>query len=1128
MTDRTPPEAPLPHATDSLARLDRAIREVEAAPSALTPETREVVLAALEARRRQLLAALEAAAIGGHPEDEIRLVTVMFMDVVGSTAIAEKIGFEQWRLLIGTAHRRFAETVSQWGGEVGQYLGDGLMCYFGARRSQGNDAARAVACALALQQQAAELSLDAQDYGTSDFRVRLGLSTGRVVVGTIGIEEKSETLALGTTTVRAARLQDICPPGQVLVDDETQRRVRDAFTLTPQPPATLKGFAEPVANYLVQAERHQTERNRNANHIENIRIPFVGRQATLGKIAAHLAEVRPGNPGRLLLISGETGMGKTRILQETAASPQAEPSFRVWMTAHYERRDVDYSLVRDMVAALVDLSGILSPGAAEDTLTRYTATHWDSPQAEAAAAVVGNLGRYGFKDSPYIRTLDRSNPEENRILRYEWVRRWLRGLAGTRPLLLLVDNLQWADPNSLQLLRYLLENEDNLLVLGAARPEFALLAERHLRGLPYEQAALPPLTEAHTRWIINAVLVHVNNVPDDLIETIVERAEGNPLFVEEFLRMLFDNDVFLREGTDTRWRMDPVQYYDLRDNDHLPNGLLGVFQARLDDLPTTERRVVQAAAVVGQTFWVGAVEAVAGIPVDGWLASLVARGIIIRQPESRFDDTDEYVFRNSLYHDVAYAMLPRTMRLVYHQQAAAWMAGVATRHPRALELLAAHYSRAENPLAALRAYTHAVAYQLEQGQLSEVQRLFDDAMEVSGQLPLEERAGGLPHVSTLWMLLAEKAYAQRNYLEATANSASALRLMGELPEDTHRHERLRAAVTLGNAHTSLGDYEAALDALTGGYQYVGDEEDPALRAMVLRAFAQLFWVRGNLGEAALYGQRALADAQASGNQREVAATQAVLGRILTDQGKLDEALAIFEGLAQLNHHAENLLYEVEDLLMIADIYYHLFAYDLALGTLKRAQALCERINYASPLLAMIRGAVLVAQGNPSRGLMDLRAAHRAEQQNTHSRHTAHLGYLRGLVQAGATADALTDAGTFIHEVRDHSPLLHGRAQLWLGLAQHAQGRAAAAEESLWSALATETTRGGRDLWLCHYALSVALQDPRTANEHRQAAYTLLSQRAGAVRNHPDLYPIARNPSRADALFDRPQDDAGTA
>ena len=1137
MSNSPPSTAPSGEPSLTPEQINRALAEITQHRDMLSPETYRVVMAALEVQRDRLLAAAT-----DHPEDEIRLVTVMFVDVVDSTVIAEQLGYERWREVIGEAHRRFAEKISEWGGEIGQYLGDGLMCFFGARRSQGNDAVRAVACALELQQQAYSIhtdffaSAEANDNEAPEenspssqpvrFQARLGISTGRVVVGIIGIEEKSETLALGTTTVRASRLQAICPPDQVLIDDETQRRVRGVFDLMACPPATLKGFAEPIANYLVIRESQQSERDQGVNQIENITVPFVGRQNVLDEVTTHLQGTQQRTNAHMLLMTGDTGMGKSRILQEIAVDPLAQRFFHVWMIAHYERRNTDHNLLRDMLARLMKLPSGISDKAAEAEITHYTTANWDSPDAQDAAAVVGALGRYGFRESAQVRSLERDNRPETRYRRYEWVRRWLRGIAGEQPVLLLLDNLQWVDPVSLDLLNYLLKNEQNLLILGAARPEFEIDASIYLDLTRVSTTTLSPLSETHTRRLISAVLTYVENVPADLVDTIVDRAEGNPLFVEEFLRMLFDIQVFRREN-DVSWRMDPFQYYAMRDNNHLPDGLIGVFQARLDDLPNAERRIVQAAAVVGQTFWEGAVTAILSTPVKPWLDSLVDRRIITRRTESGFAGTDEYVFHNALYHEVAYTMLPQAVRVAYHRKVAGWLSIVATRNPRALEILATHQHRAENRIDALEAYTAAATHYLEQEQHSELQRMFDEAVKVSGTLVRTEIDAARPYMSTLWMLLAEKAYSQRNYPEATAASQTALNMLQDLPEDTHKHERLRAAVTLGNAHASLGHYEAALDALTNGYQYVGDEQDPAQRTIVLRAFAQLFWVRGNLVEATLYGQRALADAGASGSVRELSATQAVLGRILADQGRLEESLTIFERVSQINQRDNHLLYQVEDLLMIADIYHHLFAYDMALGMLQQAEVLCQRINYRPSLLGMIRGEIMIAKGNPEQGLADLQAAYKADHPNQHTRYLVYLGYLRGLVQANKPNETLVEAGQFIREIQDHSPLLHGRVQLWLGMAQHHLQRPGA-EDNLWSALASETTHGGRDLWMCHYALSVVLQDSRTANEHRQMAYTLLSQRAATISQQPDLYAISRNPSWADAIFEDSQPDAGTA
>ncbi|MEO0561747.1 MAG: AAA family ATPase, partial [Chloroflexota bacterium] len=452
---------------------------------------------------------------------------------------------------------------------VGQYLGDGLLCFFGARRSRGNDAARAVSCALALQNSAAEYYFHVQErYELESFFVRIGISTGRVVVGTIGTDEKSETLAMGSTTNLAARLQGVCPPGGVVVDGETQLRARDEFNFVKQPPVTLKGFSEPVNHYIVTGEQHQATTHLTSSRIGDIAIPFVGRSELFGKLTNRLVTAEKRSASQPIMLYGDIGIGKSRLLQEVALSKAAKPFYVVRMVGHYERRGNPFSLIRDMLAAVCDLSGALTVRAVESRITQHTQEHWDGQNAEAAAAVLGYLAGYGFADSPYTQSLTRGVSAPTDDERPRWVQRWLRGLAGERPVLLLVDNLQWADPDSMQVLRYLATNDKRILIFAAARADFETEAEEMMAVVKHDQLMLSPLTEPQIRQILDAVLDYVDNVPEDLIELIVARAEGNPLFVEEFLRMLFDNGVFkFREDT-TRWRVDSIQYHMMED--HLP------------------------------------------------------------------------------------------------------------------------------------------------------------------------------------------------------------------------------------------------------------------------------------------------------------------------------------------------------------------------------------------------------------------------------------------------------------------------------------------------------------------------------------------------------------------------------
>jgi predicted ATPase len=622
---------------------------------------------------------------------------------------------------------------------------------------------------------------------------------------------------------------------------------------------------------------------------------------------------------------------------------------------------------------------------------------------------------------------------------------------------------------------------------------------------------LPPLTTEDTQRLLDAILRHVDNVPSDLRALISERAEGNPLFVEEFLRMLFDNGVLERAPDDGRWTVNSFRYRTMESE--LPNGLLGVFQARLDDLPGPVRRVVQIAAVVGQTFWDGAVSALAAEDPTDKIKELVIRGIVVELPRSVFDQNREYTFRNTLYHEVAYSMLPRTHRTTYHRQAAAWMANQPEIKPEVLGLLAGHYMNAEQPLDALRTYTEAAEHQLARGQLTETIAMVESGLAAVREINVREDA--LPYVSRLWLVQARAAHSRRNYSEATAASTTALMLLDELPNETMCGERVLASVTLGNAHTSLGNYYQAQEALTQAEAYLTD--DPTQQGWVQRAFGLLFWSRGNLTKAEASAQQALVAAEVNGETREVAAALSMLGRVALDRGDFSSALDYMEQVLAMNRETGNILYQVVDMHLIAAAHRLLFAYDRAMAILGEAQQLADRINYDTALLRANQGLTLIGQGAREAGLSLLRAADTDNHLNTHDHYEVKLALLRGLAQCGHNEACLTLGQTFIDQkLQSYSRVLYGRGLLWYGVAQRNLGVRSAAE-TLRAALENEIRYGGRDVWLCYYALSLAL--PAAAAEHHRArAHETLNAIAASLYRRPELAAVTADPGHIARVF----------
>lgn len=1078
-----------------IAKLRAALAEVLARRNVFSDETYTQIILAIYDRIRTL----QTQSQGGEAEtasDELRVVTVMFIDVIDSTKITLKMDAEDWKAVISEAHRRLSDVVRSWGGDIGQYLGDGLLCFFGAYRSQDDDAVQAVACALAIQEEMARYAAQIRWRHDIAFAIRIGISTGRVVVGVIGEGGKRDVLAVGTTTHLAARLQSLCEPGRVRIDAETQLRVRHHFITEKQPSAPIKGFDDPIESYTVVARSSRPAAELTTTRIAGIDTSFVGRAAEIEQIIRACAVALEMGRLHALTLYGDVGLGKSRLLQ-TALERAAELGFApILLVGSYEKRSTAYQLLTYLLQTRCNLKDDTPQEVAEERITAYIASTWADPDAPAAAAVMGFLAGFGFGDSPHVRPLKAGGTDRSRLARAR-VAQWFRGQAGAGPLLIAVDNLQWVDRESRDLIEYLVYALADLpvVLLSTTRLDFP---GDFLRDYPLHRAVvLEPLAPTETNDLIQSVLQYIDEVPTPLPQLVAERAEGNPLFVEELLYMLFDNGVF--EATqDGRWRVNRFLYATLSSG--LPNGLLGLLQARLDDLSPLARRVAQAAAVVGQTFWAGPVMRMLNVDNMGAaLREMEARRIIVAQPVSSFQGEREYSFRQALYREAAYSMLIRPTREAYHRHVAAWLAERVSDRPDYLGMLAEHYAESMQQREALTVYLLAAEDRLKRGFLGETLVMIEGGLAAARAVPREL---ALPLVSHLWMLQAQALDALDRYEEASAASQTALMLMDELPFTEMVEERVIAARTLGSAFVNLGRYDEALDSLNNAHSLL-PKENVHQHAAVLRTFGMLYQGRGQLDEALAYQAQALRLAEESGRAREIARVLAVMGDIALDRGRFADALDYYEQVLAINTGDENLYYQALDLRAIGGVYLQLFAYDAALLLSDEAAAMQARIRYRDVLVDVQRGLALVALDRTNEGLALLTNAAHSEHPNRHTRLLARLGLIRGLALAGDYSLCRKLARGLAAEARRINHLIHGRALLWLGMAEYAQGDGGA-EETLRTALTIERRYGGRDLWLCHYGLGLAALgiDQRRASMGR--ALAAMESIAASLDARPDL------------------------
>jgi class 3 adenylate cyclase/tetratricopeptide (TPR) repeat protein len=1085
-----------------IVKLRAALTEVFAQRSLFSDETYTQVVLALYDRLRILQTySGEYSPPPTVEYDEIRLVTVMFIDVMDSTEIVSKqrVDAEDWKKIIRDAHSRLRSVLHSWDGEVGQYLGDGLLCFFGVHRSREDDTARAVYCALACQEAMAEYAVRIRERYGIDFAVRIGMSTGRVVVGVMGDEDKKEILTVGTPTNLASRLQGMCEPGKVLIDAPTNQRVQDHFILQARPVAQIKGFEAPVESFVVLGRQRSSQLS--LNRILGIQTPFVGREGELRSLREIVQRAQETKSFQVVTIYGDVGLGKSRLLQEAMVDM---PFTHVAMSGNFIRQHNSYNLIHDLLARLCELKDDTPSEVAEQRIVQKICENWSHPDAEATAHMMGFLAGYGFKESQHVRAFKFGRTRKKQIA-YAWVAKWFQSMAQRNGLLIAIDNLQWADIESLGLLEYLVEvlAHQSGILIGTARPEFFEHDAGYMSNVDRRViVSIESLDEASITQMIDAILEQVENVPPQLPALMSERAQGNPLFVEEFFHMLLDNNIFEPTG-DGRWKVNRFLYATLTSR-LLPNSLLALLQARLDELSTTTRRVVQVAAVIGQTFWKNVTMQIADLEtVQLELADLEHRGIVVQEGSSSFENDEEFTFRHTLYREVAYSMLTRPNREAYHRQIAAWLSSQVKDRPDYVGMLAHHFAQGGQHRESLNAYLMAAEESIQRGLMREVLQMVESGLAAAREV---QREVALPRASKLWLLQGQALDSLDRFEEASAASQTALMLMEEIPLNELVEERVIAARTLGSALLSLGRFDEAFQALRNAHSLL-PKENIGQHAAVLRTFGTLFRYRGQLNESLAYQQQAVNLAQESGDSREIAQTMAMMGLVTLDKGDFATALTYSERVLAMNRQDGNLYYQILDLSNMASIYHCLFDYETALALCDEAGALESLIHYNDPLARINRGLSLIALGQKEDGLKLLQEIASANYQSVSTRWRVQLALVMGLALVEEYEYCQQAATTLIVDTRERNPIFHGRGLLWLGIAQHTLQNRQQAQITLREALEKELHFGGRDAWLCYYALGSAIEDPAESRNYLQHALHVLQAISTSLYSRPQLQTI---------------------
>jgi predicted ATPase/class 3 adenylate cyclase len=654
------------------------------------------------------------------PDAERRQLTVLFCDLVDSTVLASQLDPEDWREVVGAYQEACAKVIARYDGHIAQYLGDGLLVYFGYPRAHEDDAQRAVRTGLGILEAMAQLNTRLGRERGVELAARLGIHTGLVVVGEIGEGTHQEQLALGETPNLAARLQGLAVPNTLVISAATLPLLGGFFACQSLGPHLLKGIAQPMEVYEVRYESMARSHLEAAGHTGLT--PLVGREQEIGLLLERWAQVKDGL-GQVVLLNGEAGIGKSRLVQVLTEQVATEP--QAWLTpcqcSPYHQNTALYPLIDLLERVVLRFEREESPPQKLRKLEGFL-VQYGLPLAEAVPlfAVLLSLPLPADYAPPTV------SPEQQKQRTLHGLLTILLRIAAQQPVLFVMEDLHWVDPTTLELLSLLVDQGPTarILALLTCRPDFsppwsgrAHLTQVTLNRLPRRQAVE-----------LTSQVAHGKALPAEVVAQVVAKTDGVPLFVEELTKMVLESGLL----------QERAEHYALTGSLPplaIPTTLHDSLMARLDRLATV-KAMAQLGATLGREFSYELLQAVSpweeGTLQQG-LHQLVAAEFLYQRgvpPQAT------YVFKHALIQEAAYQSLLKSTRQQYHQRIAQVL---ETRFPEVgetqPEVVARHCTAAGQDEAALRYWQRAGQRALQRSAYAEAVAHLTQGLAVLTPLP---------------------------------------------------------------------------------------------------------------------------------------------------------------------------------------------------------------------------------------------------------------------------------------------------------------------------------------------------------------------------------------------------------
>ncbi|PWH19639.1 MAG: hypothetical protein DDG59_02565 [Anaerolineae bacterium] len=698
---------------------------------------------------------------------QIRHVTVLFADLVGYTSAANRLDSEALYELVQQYTDLLSREVYKYEGIIDKMTGDGIMALFGAPVSYENNTERAVRAALDMQANFLLWRQHVQQNLNLDLNLRIGLHCGPVIVGEIGSNIVMDYTAIGETVNLAYRLQEIAEPGCIFTSAHVVHQTKTIFDYERLPDATLKGFDHPIPCYRLIGLKPLAETTRAA---EGLHAPLIGRQKELDHLLQAAHQIQSASQGKFILICGEAGIGKSRLLQEFKHQLNEEklPYLEGYSLTY--RRSVPYWIFTDLLRRRLGISSKSTPSEITHRISQSLQNCADR-QTETLVPYIEYLFSLPSSDANYLLLVQNLEAQQLRQQILTAIRAILYPCYPNQAHIWILEDLQWADEVSLGILQTVIADliHTPLLILAATRSENIPTLQKFLKAVEsaspqaFERIELRSLTDEES-YALLASLVDIPQFPPKLIQNILEHAAGIPLYLEEILRMLLDAGALIHSPSGLR----PHRSID-GESLGVPITLQGLIQARFDQLDPFQRTVLQSASIIGHHFSRNLLEAILPVHTEDLqktLQELIEREFIVSTPDH---PQGEFAFRHLMISEAVYNTLLKKERSRLHALVGtAIESQYSGRLNEVIELLARHFSWGNQPEKALH-YLILAAQKAIAGSLYEqAQKHYEHALtllpnvEAAHQQALQVHLG----LGDLYQHLGDTNSARVQYLAA--------------------------------------------------------------------------------------------------------------------------------------------------------------------------------------------------------------------------------------------------------------------------------------------------------------------------------------------------------------------------